>query len=317
MEKKGEDKNYTKMMEKEGAKKKAREPKVTIHTMPKRYMAFSPDTANAKSTGLLILILGFLFLVLALLLFYFYILKDPIVTVDPEPTSPVVTDPVEPTKPDPEPEPAKPTATTTKPVQASSTPIKKINASSNDDYQNATDSDRDGLSDLEELVLGSSPNSDDTDGDGYTDRLEVISLYDPASKSRIIESVNVEEYSNDKYEYNVFIASVWTVDSISGEDSLIVSLGKDQYIQIIAQDNVNEQSIDEWYKEIFEVDEIKDSQVYKKGNWSGVIADSRLTYYLEHPSKKYFITINYEIGDDNTLYYKNIFDMMLASISIN
>ncbi len=41
------------------------------------------------------------------------------------------------------------------------------------------DQDQDGLSDLEELALGTDPTNSDTDGDGYSDGVEVSSGYDP------------------------------------------------------------------------------------------------------------------------------------------
>ncbi len=44
------------------------------------------------------------------------------------------------------------------------------------------DSDKDGLSDLEERLYHTNPNNPDTDGDGYKDGEEVKNGYDPASK---------------------------------------------------------------------------------------------------------------------------------------
>ncbi len=324
--------NYTKIMNSNGdiedkPIEQVKE-KITIHTMPKRYMASIPASSQAKNTGVLILILGFLFLILALMLFYFLILKkDPQV----EEISDNIFSQVASTTPVVKKDNAQKSPTTVTPqidnVQqtdsspASSTPVRKpikhINsASSTALYQAATDSDRDGLSDLEELLLGSSPNSEDTDGDGYLDQSEVLHLYDPASQGDLLDSLNIEEYYNREYGFSIFVSSLWTVDSVSGNDSLIVSLGKDQYIQIISQKNYDKQSLDDWYKQTFDVDEVHDSQRFKKGNWQGVFNNDKLTIYLMHPSKKYIITLNYEIGNDNTLYYKNIFNMILQSISI-
>ena len=169
---------------------------------------------------------------------------------------------------------------------------------------------------MEELLFGSSPNSEDTDGDGYLDQIEILNLWDPTSRNNLIDSLNVEKYDNEEYNFSVFISSLWTVEAVSGNESLIVYLGKDQYIQIMSQTISSEQDINTWYMDLFEVDEVLDEQVFKKGYWNGIINESKLTVYLAHPNKQYIITLNYELGNDNTLYYKNVFDMMLRSISM-
>lgn len=48
-----------------------------------------------------------------------------------------------------------------------------------DNYPYFLDQDQDGLTDLEELALGTDPTNPDTDGDGYSDGVEVKSGYDP------------------------------------------------------------------------------------------------------------------------------------------
>ncbi len=321
-----DDKNYVKIMGKSDNPKESKKGKTIIHTMPKRYMASLPAASHAKSTGVLILILGFLFLVVALMLLYFFILKkEPIIEVTQtnDPTTEKAISPrdvatsTEKTLDDNQHQ-----NTITPNIQTSSTSSKKIprridtRDPQGKQYVEANDSDKDGLSDLEELLLGSSPNSEDTDGDTFLDQTEVLKLYDPASKGRLIDSLNIEQYNNDEYNFSILISSLWMVEPVSGNDSLIVSLGKDQYIQIMSQNISSEQSLDDWYMDLFEVDEVLDEQIYKKGNWNGIINKSGLTVYLEHPSKKYIITLNYELGNDRTLYYKNIFDMMLQSIAI-
>lgn len=46
-------------------------------------------------------------------------------------------------------------------------------------YARPVDTDKDGISDSEELALGTSPSNNDTDGDGISDDLELVSLSNP------------------------------------------------------------------------------------------------------------------------------------------
>ncbi len=317
--------NYVNIMGQNSAQQpeKKEASKIIIHTMPKKYMPAGPAKDQSKTTGFLILIFGFIFLIVVLVALYFLVLKksplvenspldETVLEKDATSTEETIDNAKEETKP------SKVIENPAETNQASSSEeTGQENASSStSNYFDPNDSDKDGLSDLEELALGSSPNSQDTDSDTYADATEVKNLYDPTSKGYLVDSLNVEQYDNSEYNFSIFIMSIWTVEKISGNDSLIIPLGKDQYIQINSQLNTNNQTIEDWYKELFEVGEIKEEQLYKKGNWRGVIKENKLTVYLEHPNKKYFITLNYEIGNDNTLYYKNIFNMMMQSISV-
>lgn len=59
------------------------------------------------------------------------------------------------------------------------------------DYTGATDTDKDGLPDARERILGTNPNKADTDGDGYSDGEEVLKYgsdpLDPKSTPKTIE----------------------------------------------------------------------------------------------------------------------------------
>lgn len=56
------------------------------------------------------------------------------------------------------------------------------------------DTDRDGLTDYEEVVIyGSNPNLKDTDKDGYTDKQEVDAGYNPAGKGKLKKKTTSEK----------------------------------------------------------------------------------------------------------------------------
>ena len=55
------------------------------------------------------------------------------------------------------------------------------------DFNQATDSDKDGLSDLREEALGLDPHNPDTDGDGYLDGVEVVNGYNPKGSGKLAQ----------------------------------------------------------------------------------------------------------------------------------
>ncbi|MCD4761394.1 thrombospondin type 3 repeat-containing protein [bacterium] len=52
-------------------------------------------------------------------------------------------------------------------------------ANSQSSTEGALDTDKDGLSDQEEIKIGTDPRLPNTDGDGYTDGEEVANGFDP------------------------------------------------------------------------------------------------------------------------------------------
>lgn len=69
--------------------------------------------------------------------------------------------------------------------------------------QNNLDSDKDGLTDQQELeIYFTDPNNPDTDNDSYTDAHEINYGYSPrhADNKKLIEVVSDKDYLNDKWE---------------------------------------------------------------------------------------------------------------------
>src|SRR3989339_11557 len=94
--------------------------------------------------------------------------------------------------------------TSTPPQKATSTIPKTQN-------RIVVDTDQDGLSDIEEVILGSNANLKDSDGDGYADLTETLGLYNPAGEGNIL--VKPEQVVSKKG---------WT--GIKSDDGLIVYL---------------------------------------------------------------------------------------------
>lgn len=75
------------------------------------------------------------------------------------------------------------------------------------DYRNSNDTDDDGLSDLQENVLGTNPKIKDSDGDGHSDSEEVNSGYNPLGSGKLISDECAKNPNNEKCYIQFAIAN--------------------------------------------------------------------------------------------------------------
>ncbi|OGF26246.1 hypothetical protein A2303_03550 [Candidatus Falkowbacteria bacterium RIFOXYB2_FULL_47_14] len=326
---------------------------VTIHTMPERFFFEKPTAQKSKFTGILILSIGAVLLLAIFAAAYFYFSMTPGSGNAPAPADtgilnnvtnnvatnnapaetiggndatnenntdhnpPVAVEPsfieaeedfssstaAVPATPSPE------TATSSSEIE---TPVPTITI----EIKAAPDGDYDGLSDIEETLLGTNKDSGDSDGDGYGDLPELLNLYNPAGTGLLVINTSIERYINSKYQYKLFYPETWELISVGAEDSIMIKADNGQFFQVIIQPNSGYATIEDWYVKQFEVESVKSSQkIYKKG-WRGIKGENGLTIYLLPADGKNIFTLNYNVGADNTSHYGRIFDMMMNSLEI-
>lgn len=195
---------------------------------------------------------------------------------------------------------------------ASSTAVGKLDRSA---YKNGDDIDGDGLTDLEEDVIGTKASSRDSDLDGYDDKAEFSVLYNPAGAGKLIENKRIKLFNNSDYKYFIYHPSIWTTEDIGGRESVMFRVDGQQFMQVVAQENTKAQSIEEWYKEQFNAAAIDPSlEVVKKG-WTGFYSPDGLKAYLLTPKKDYIFVVSYNTAGGTVLDYKGVFDMMITSLT--
>lgn len=86
------------------------------------------------------------------------------------------------------------------------------------------DTDGDGLTDAEELLLGTDVGLRDTDADGYDDRTELVNLYNPTGTApqRIIDTDLVFEYTHPIDGWSIYVPRQWTIAATDQEQQEIV-----------------------------------------------------------------------------------------------
>jgi len=184
------------------------------------------------------------------------------------------------------------------------------------DFVVATDSDGDGLTDKEESLLGCDLNNMDSDGDGYNDLSEVMNLYNPAGKDKLINNSNISKYLNNSFNYNLLYPANWIFSTVGGDESIMFKSSDNQFIQVIAQDNQDRESIGNWYKKQFNITMINSAKLIITDNWQGIKSEDGLTIYLTDKQYNHIITITYIPGQDNVLDYVNILEMVIKSLEI-
>lgn len=324
---------------------KFQEKKVIIHTMPKRFIGSRVITKGHKGVGVVIIVIGILLMIGAMVALYFFILKPkekPVVNNFQENigiVEPINNNTLIESSFNDEPADSNQGAENNNSLEPEITPIDNVKQidiaelststemasssemSSTDKPINnikipALDSDQDGLSDIEELLLDCNINNSDSDGDGYSDIDELMKLYNPAGTGKLIVNPNIEKYTNNSFKYSLYYPNTWLKTNVDGENSILFQAGNNQYIQIIVQNNLSGKGLDDWYKDLMDVTEINGSQRMYKAGWSGIKSPDGLIAYLTNPNQNIIFTISYNTGMDNTLMYSAIFNMMIESLAL-
>ncbi len=316
---------------------------IVIHVMPRRFHSGQENIRKAKNTGLIIVALGALFLLGGIIAVYFYFIKSPseintstqsqplLQTNDTQKTiekdnkiintnnktnsetektlskedSSVVNKKDDSDKIIASSSDVNISSTTSEQknsVVSSTSPLVKIN-------EMMADKDQDGLFDKEEVLFGCNLNISDSDKDGYKDKEELDNLYNPSGQGKIDDSPFIRRYKNESYKYSFLLPVSLSVKKFGGDDSLMINLSKNEFIQIIAQSNENKISIFEWYKKQF--GSMSPENKVSFNGWEGIKKDHIV--YLGDKQNNYIITISYNSGIEDVVSYPNVFELIIKS----
>lgn len=302
---------------------------IAIHVMPKRFRNQPIKQNSAKTTGLLIIVGGAVFLAVAsAALYYFLFIKS---SADVMEKPPLVAENNQPSQAEEVNQgalnqdnlTATGTEMTTLPLsdQTATTTVATTTAEivpgeTEPSLHFGADSDNDGLTDIEEILLSASANAPDTDADGYLDGAELINLYNPAGEGKLTANSNISVYENKTFAYDLLYPSTWQTSVNGGDDSLMFRSGDNQFIQVIVQPNVNKQTLDAWCMEQLGVLTINEADRISGVNWQGIKSSDGLNIYLIDKKQNYIFSLTYNPGSGSILEYFNIFQMMVKSFNL-
>lgn len=321
--------------------------KITVHTMPKKFLSGHDKASQAKKTGMAILASGAVFLVALIALLYFYFFVSPKINqknnnvgnvlktattsvensnsaISPEKTATSSSNNtavneennIENSIPNQEHNTATTTvASTTVETVASSTEAVASTTPPEVTESNSEDSDGDGLNNVEEIALGTNLNLSDSDRDGYTDYQEIMNLYNPIGDGSLIHDPNINQYQSDKYGYSLLYPANWQKSSINNNDSIMFKSDDNHIIQVITQANQDIKTISGWYELQFGVKPDSKNMISGDG-WKGIRSDDGLVVYITDNAYNYIYTFSYVPEYQSSPVYENIFEMMIKSFTV-
>lgn len=308
-----------------------------IHTMPKSFLSSTtPGKDKTKRVGLLILVGGGLLLIVIFVAAYYYLTKynskvniESISQTEEAGNTDALDNEI--IKPDPvTPPPTSLDIGIEQEEIVEEVDIKRINiATSTTEHATSTenetvsepiafsyssDSDQDGLSDLEEVLLGTDLQLKDSDNDGYDDKSELLNLYNPNGTGAIVTNPKIKKYTNATYRYSLYYPDAWSIERVGGDESTMIKLDNNQFFQIIVSLKTDGLSVEDWYKKEFDVPIIDSKQKLYKQGWSGIKSENGMIIYLVYPGEEKLYTVTYNLGLQQTISYQNIFEMMVNSL---
>jgi hypothetical protein len=179
----------------------------------------------------------------------------------------------------------------------------------------AFDTDKDGLTDSEELLLGTNENKKDTDNDGFQDNTEVVNLYNPlgSDPAKLEFSGLVTTYVNPTYNYDLYYPQKWYARSLdSANREIIITSPMGDFVTINILEKEASQLLNVWY--LNKNTDITSNEIRDFTNHNdieGIVSPDEFTVYFS--KDQYIYEIKYDIGLKTKVNYPNLFKVIYES----
>lgn len=112
------------------------------------------------------------------------------------------------------------------------------------------DSDSDGLTDAEEVLLGTDVQGNDTDGDEYPDQTELLNLYNPVgiAPQRLIDAGIVFAYEHSTDGWELYVPKQWSVVAVDQDqrELRIATTTPEEFMLLRMFENADQLPIATW-----------------------------------------------------------------------
>jgi len=292
-----------------------------VYVMPEKYIV---QSAKGGSKGLII---ASVILVAVILVTGGYLLYDaysrPQAAPAPTPTAPVVEVPTEqpPVETPPPVEQSPVTIPTTSPEIPPGQPISPATTTPpapTTPPAISLDSDNDGLTDVEEELLGTLPTNSDTDGDGYLDGVEVANGYNPTkagssflSESPFIASLTTS-FASDNFQ--ILYPKEWQASQMADTKQVLLTAATGEMIRISVKNNEQGLSVLAWYLQEHPEAAVSQLKIITSGSLSGIYSPDGFTAWMTDGAKTKFYVFEYLTGRQTEFRYPAIFNLIIKSL---
>ncbi|MCD4694157.1 hypothetical protein K8R62_02240 [bacterium] len=177
------------------------------------------------------------------------------------------------------------------------------------------DNDNDGLSNLEETILGLDINKEDTDGDGYSDSQELLNLYNPNGENSLDNNSQISTYASEEFFFSLLYPKKWITQEVGSNNAVMFKAQDGSFIQVIVRSNDGNISIEDWYNKQF-TDNKEELEVEERDNWQGINKKDSSVFYLTDLDRKNIYVISLTSLSNEKAEYSNIFSMLVNSFEI-
>ncbi len=187
------------------------------------------------------------------------------------------------------------------------------------------DADKDGLTDLEESLIGTSASSPDTDLDGYLDGVEMINGYNPTVSSSSGKPARLDtasfvtilttNFPQDNFQ--TFYIKGWSVSLVEALHQARIITGTGEMIKVSIIDNTEQVSAANWY--LVNNPQITLSQLtnIEIGNFSGIRSPNGLSVYMTDQKKEKIYAFEYDLDNSLEFRYPTILEMIIRNFKLS
>jgi hypothetical protein len=185
------------------------------------------------------------------------------------------------------------------------------------------DSDGDGLTDIEEDVIGTNPVKPDTDIDGYKDSDEILAGYNPLSdgsqgKAKLSESdaVSLAQSSFAQNNFSFLYPRRFKVSFISESGQAIISADTGEIIRLSSQPDEQKVSAMNWYLQAHPQVSVSQLKIISTAQLTGFFTPDGLTAYLTDVNKERIYSFEYIANPQTEFRYPTLFAMIIKNFKI-
>jgi hypothetical protein len=175
------------------------------------------------------------------------------------------------------------------------------------------------LTDIEEVLYGSSADLSDTDADGYPDRDEVLNGYDPAGAGTLAAAGKLVTYRDSAGRFTVAHPATWVAEVPAGQSGSAAApdvhfvISPDEFVGVVVEPNPQGRALVEWYVEKSGL--ANPPLLEPVGEHNGLFSADRRTFYFVpavRPTAVFVVT--YHVGAKSERSYPTAFEAFLRSL---